>query len=99
MSSTTVTFRTDSELKKEAGELFESMGLNLSAALNMFMKQAVKDQRFPFAVETEFVPDVSGIGDFRHTYPEGFFDLFGSGKDLDIDVEMIDEGFVEKREE
>ena len=47
MASITVTFRTDDELKRQATEFFESLGMNISVALNMFMKQAVMKQQFP----------------------------------------------------
>lgn len=40
----------DSELKKEAQRLFDDMGLNLSMAINMFLKQAVREQAIPFRV-------------------------------------------------
>ncbi|MBQ8982623.1 MAG: type II toxin-antitoxin system RelB/DinJ family antitoxin, partial [Lachnospiraceae bacterium] len=39
MANTTITFRTDEELKRRATELFESLGMNLSVAINMFMRQ------------------------------------------------------------
>ena len=29
--------------------------------------------------------DLEVIDDYKKTYPKGFFELFGSGKDLDIE--------------
>ncbi len=74
---TTITIRTDSELKEAATKLFEGMGLNLSSALNIFMRQAVLNKRFPCAI------DSMEIADAVNTYPEGFFNLFGSAPDLE----------------
>ena len=81
MASTTVTFRTDEELKKKATELFESLGMNLSVAINMFMRQAVEKQQFPCSLELSITENLEG------TYPPGFFQLFGSGAELGLDEE------------
>lgn len=45
-----VTISIDSELKKEAEELFSDLGMNLTTAVNVFFRQAVSRQRLPFAV-------------------------------------------------
>lgn len=36
----TVSFRTDPQVKQRAKELYASMGLDLSTALNMFLRQS-----------------------------------------------------------
>ncbi len=81
MANTTITFRTDEELKRRATELFESLGMNLSVAINMFMRQAVEKQQFPCSLEL----DISR--DHAFTYPSGFFNLFGTGSNLGLDEE------------
>ena len=82
--STTITFRTDDELKKQATELFNSLGMNLSVALNLFMKQAVLKRRFPCSLDAEMIENA------ENTYPDGFFSLFGTGNDLGFDNEPDD---------
>ena len=47
-----VSFRIDSKLKNEATELFESMGLTLTAAFNIFLRQAVREKGMPFSITT-----------------------------------------------
>ena len=37
-------------IKIEAQELFKDMGMSLTAAINIFLKQAVREQRIPFYV-------------------------------------------------
>ncbi len=81
MENTTITIRTDKELKEQASTLFESLGMTLSAAINMFMKQAVMKQRYPCSLELDVAEG------FEISYPKGFFELFGSGKDLGLDTE------------
>jgi len=46
----TVSVRLDDDLKREADELFGDFGLTMSAALTMFVKQAVREQAIPFTV-------------------------------------------------
>lgn len=50
MKNINVTFRVDDELKKQADALFAELGLNLSTALNIFLRQSVRDQQLPFVV-------------------------------------------------
>ena len=82
MANSTITFRTDSELKKEATELFDSLGMNLSVALNMFMRQAVIKKQFPCSIDSSIAEN-----DAKSSYPAGFFNLFGSGANLGLDEE------------
>lgn len=37
-------------LKRQSQELFESLGLSLSAAITIFLRQAVREQAIPFRV-------------------------------------------------
>lgn len=50
MSSVNVTFRVDDELKKQADALFSELGMNLSTAFNIFLRQSVREQQLPFRV-------------------------------------------------
>ena len=49
----TVSFRTDSRVKEEAKKLFSSMGMDLSTAINVFLRQSVVDQAMPFLITRE----------------------------------------------
>ncbi|MDD4291044.1 MAG: type II toxin-antitoxin system RelB/DinJ family antitoxin [Clostridia bacterium] len=51
MATVNVTIRMDEQLKKQADELFSDLGINLSTALTMFAKQAVREQRIPFEIK------------------------------------------------
>ena len=50
MSNINVTIRMDEELKKEADALFAELGVNLSTAFNIFVRQAVREQSIPFMI-------------------------------------------------
>ncbi len=53
MSTKTVNFRIDEKLKNEAEDVLSGMGLNMSSALTMFLKQVVNKRAIPFIVESE----------------------------------------------
>ena len=48
--NTTISMRINAELKKEAEELFDDLGLNMSVAFNMFLKKAVATQSIPLLI-------------------------------------------------
>ena len=82
--NTTITFRTDDKTKQEATKVFDSLGMSLSTALNLFLKQAIIQQKFPCSLDLEIT---NGI---KSTYPDGFFELFGKGLKLGFDEEPED---------
>ena len=55
-----VSFRIDSNLKNQADALFASLGLNMTTAFNMFLRQAVREGRIPFDVTID-VPNSETI--------------------------------------
>nr|DAU13599.1 MAG TPA: addiction module antitoxin [Bacteriophage sp.]DAU73692.1 MAG TPA: addiction module antitoxin [Bacteriophage sp.] len=50
MTPVSTNIKIDPELKEQSQALFESFGLTLSAAVNMFLRQAVREQAIPFRV-------------------------------------------------
>ena len=78
-----VAFRTTPEIKNKAESLFNSLGMSLSSAIDMFLHQAVKENRFPCSLDSKIVS--AKIQDMSSTYPAGFFDLFGAVPDLQIE--------------
>lgn len=79
----TVAFRTSPEIKTKAEELFNSLGMSLSSAIDMFLHQAVKENRYPCSLDSKIV--AARINDMSSTYPAGFFDLFGAVPDLEME--------------
>ena len=53
MATTNMSFRLDSELKKKADAMFSEMGLNMSTAMNMFLRQVVRQGKIPFEIATD----------------------------------------------
>lgn len=65
-SISNVSFRIDSDLKNEANALFESLGMTLTTAFNIFLRQAVREKGMPFAVTT-VVPNKQTIKAIEET--------------------------------
>lgn len=49
-STTNITIRMDSDLKTKADELFNDLGMNISTAFNVFVRQSVREGRIPFNI-------------------------------------------------
>lgn len=47
---TAMTIRTDIAVKEQAKRLFDNLGLDLSTAINLFLRQAIRQQGLPFKV-------------------------------------------------
>ena len=56
-----MTIRIDSELKKEAEELFSDLGMNLTTAVNVFFRQAVRRQQLPFSIGRYPLPNAETL--------------------------------------
>lgn len=48
-----ITVRIDRHTKEEASHLFETLGMPLSTAINIFLKQCVRQKRIPFEIFAE----------------------------------------------
>ena len=53
MAAKNITFRLDDTLKKQAEIIYESMGLNMSSALQLFVTQTVARGSIPFTIEAD----------------------------------------------
>ena len=51
MAQTNLTIRIDEGIKQEAENLFSRIGLNMSAAINIFFRQAIREQSIPFILK------------------------------------------------
>ena len=49
-STTNISIRMDSELKVAAEALYEELGMNLSTAFNIFVRQSLREGRIPFDI-------------------------------------------------
>lgn len=52
-ATATINVRTDPKTKKEAEKLFSDFGLSMTSAVNVFLKQVVREKRIPFEIGYE----------------------------------------------
>ncbi|MGP1458266.1 MAG: type II toxin-antitoxin system RelB/DinJ family antitoxin [Treponema sp.] len=50
MATAILQTRVDTETKKEAEALFNSLGLDITTAIRLFLKQAINQQKIPFDI-------------------------------------------------
>lgn len=53
MATTNISIRMDSDLKVQAEELFSELGMNLSTAFNIFVRQSLREGGIPFEIRME----------------------------------------------
>ncbi len=51
--TTNVSIRMYTELKKQADALFNALGMNLSTAFNIFVRQSLREGGIPFEIKLE----------------------------------------------
>jgi len=80
MAQTTLHVRMDEDMKKMFDEFCNDLGMSMSTAVCLFVKQALKEQKIPFELTTSKKnPDVSrriGAGVGIINLPEGFDEAF-----------------------
>lgn len=58
--TTNLSIRIDRDLKEEADQVFNSLGMNLTTAITVFVRQAVRQKKIPF--EIALYPENDGKG-------------------------------------
>ena len=60
MAQTNVSIRMDEDLKKQFDAFCSEIGMNMTTAINVFAKTAVREQRIPFEVKAD-VPNADTL--------------------------------------
>ena len=53
MLTTSMNIRLDSDLKREVQSLFSALGLDMTSAVNIFLRQALRQRGLPFDVKLD----------------------------------------------
>lgn len=67
MTTTNLNIRTDKEIKDQAEKIFNELGLNMTTAVNIFLRTVIREHAIPFKLKLE-VPNnttVSAIEEGR----------------------------------
>ena len=63
----TISVNIDQEIKRQSEALFKKLGLNMSTAINIFLRQAIRSSGLPFEVVSDEIKE-PGIFDVQHPY-------------------------------
>ena len=84
MSDATVTIRIDEDTKRRFEEFCADVGMNMSVAVNMFIRASLKEQRIPFPIESSKVS--YGLTLLREMRAEAEERGFLSEEDIDAEI-------------
>ena len=72
MNDTAITFRTNSKTKAEAQKVLADLGMDISTALNVFLKKVVRTKAIPFDVSVVEEPNAETMAaiDEIYNHPE-----------------------------
>ena len=59
METTNLNIRTDREVKLEAEKIFEELGLSMTTAINIFLRQTIRENGMPFALKQDVPNDTT----------------------------------------
>lgn len=61
MATTNLNIRTDKEIKEKAEVIFSELGLNMTTAINMFLRTTIRENGIPFALKLEMPNDLTRL--------------------------------------
>ena len=88
MAKVSTNISIDMDIKAKAQELFADFGLDLSTAINMFLRQSIRENAIPFNISRE-IPNSDTLAALREL--EEFKKNPGSYKRYSSFAELIDE--------
>ncbi len=53
MATTNLNIRTDKDVKDQAEQIFSELGLNMTTAINMFLRTTIREQGIPFSLKLD----------------------------------------------
>ena len=59
MVTTNLNIRTDKEIKDQAEAIFNELGLNMTTAVNMFLRTAIRENGIPFELKLDVPNEVT----------------------------------------
>ena len=91
MATTVIQTRVDTETKLEAESLFDSLGLDITTAIRLFLRQSINQQRIPFDIvppKYNFSEEtLAAIDEARRISKDSSVKSYSSAKELFEDCE------------
>ncbi len=94
-SDTSMTIRMNKEIKQKAQQVFANLGIDMTTAINVFLRQAIYYNGFPFDVRFETPNDVtvSAIAEGEKMIADPNAKRFSSVDDLFEDLNNLESAF------
>ena len=73
MATTNLNIRIDKAIKDQAEEIFNELGLNMTTAVNMFLRTAIREHGIPFELKLEVPNDTTATAIEGQKNDEGSF--------------------------
>ena len=90
MATTNLNIRTDKEMKERAEAIFFELGLNMTTAINIFLRTTIRENGIPFALKLD-IPNAitaSAIEEGRKIAENKEIEGFSNIKDLKKALEV-----------
>ncbi len=90
MASTNLNIRTDKLVKEQADDIFSALGLNMTAAINLFLRATIRENGIPFdlKLETPNTQTVAAIEEGRRIAQDPSVASYDSLEDLRASLEV-----------
>lgn len=59
MAATNLNIRTDRAIKEQAEQIFNELGLNMTTAINLFLRTAIREHGIPFELKLDVPNDTT----------------------------------------
>ena len=59
MATTNLNIRMDKDVKDQAERIFSALGLNMTTAINIFLKTSIREKGIPFALKLDVPNEVT----------------------------------------
>ena len=59
MSTTNLNIRTDKDIKDQAETIFNELGINMTTAINMFLRATIREYGIPFELNIKVPNDIT----------------------------------------
>ena len=90
MATTNLNIRTDKAIKDQAEEIFNELGLNMTTAINMFLRTAIREHGIPFELKLDVPNDttIAAIEEGRKLMADSTAPRYSSMDDLKAALEV-----------
>lgn len=90
MATTNLNIRTDKEIKETAEKIYASLGLNMTTAINMFLRASIRECGIPFDLKLNVPNDetIKAIEEGRAIARDKNIKSYDNIDDLRVDLEV-----------